>query len=489
MTLDCPGRTLCKKQRTPASPPPSPTRLPRSHPFDRVAGLRPVRAREERRRRGRPPRGHRRLRRGRVSSAPRSPEPMSSASPPCSPRVRPATGARPCCCTRTTTCTSGRRGALGVAAVRADRPRRASLRPGAADDKAGIMAHVGAIRAGVRGHRATTSTSASPSSSRGRRSTVRAPSASSSPTTPRCSARTSSSSPTLGNWDERTPRLTVSLLRGNARFTLTVRTLEHASHSGMMGGAVPDAMLATVKLLATLWDDDGAVARRGLAVRDAETPDYDEATLRAESGLLEGVSPIGPRSILSASGTSRPSRSPDGMPPGRGGIQHHSPRRRASSSARGSLPGRTRRRLSPRSRRTCVRTPPSARSSSSPTSTAATPSWSTHSGWAVEEARASFADGYGVDSVDVGIGGSIPFISDLVREFPEAQILVTGVEDRTRGRTARTSRCTSRPSATRSSRRRCCWPASTRGRTDRGRGGGTGVDRLVPRPNNRRASP
>lgn len=29
----------------------------------------------------------------------------------------------------------------------------------------------------------------------------------------------------------------------------------------------------------------------------------------------------------------------------------------------------------------------------------------------------------------MGIGGSIPFIADLVREFPGAQILVTGVED------------------------------------------------------------
>ena len=27
------------------------------------------------------------------------------------------------------------------------------------------------------------------------------------------------------------------------------------------------------------------------------------------------------------------------------------------------------------------------------------------------------------------MGGSIPFIADLVREFPGAQILVTGVED------------------------------------------------------------
>lgn len=51
------------------------------------------------------------------------------------------------------------------------------------------------------------------------------------------------------------------------------------------------------------------------------------------------------------------------------------------------------------------------------------------SGWAVEMTRGAMADGYGVDPVDLGVGGSIPFIADLVREFPAAQILVTGVED------------------------------------------------------------
>ena len=82
-------------------------------------------------------------------------------------------------------------------------------------------------------------------------------------------------------------------LRGNTRFTLRVRTLDHASHSGMFGGAVPDAMMATVKLLATLWDEDGAVAVEGLTERDAETPAYSEETLRDEAGLPAGVSPIG----------------------------------------------------------------------------------------------------------------------------------------------------------------------------------------------------
>ena len=47
----------------------------------------------------------------------------------------------------------------------------------------------------------------------------------------------------------------------------------------------------------------------------------------------------------------------------------------------------------------------------------------------MDAAHDAMRDGYGVDPVDVGVGGSIPFIADLVREFPGAQILVTGVED------------------------------------------------------------
>jgi len=42
--------------------------------------------------------------------------------------------------------------------------------------------------------------------------------------------------------------------------------------------------------------------------------------------------------------------------------------------------------------------------------------------WALGEA-------WGVPAVETGIGGSIPFISDLLDVFPAAQILVTGVED------------------------------------------------------------
>ena len=41
----------------------------------------------------------------------------------------------------------------------------------------------------------------------------------------------------------------------------------------------------------------------------------------------------------------------------------------------------------------------------------------------------SLTEAWGVPSVNIGVGGSIPFISDFQRIFPSAQVVVTGVED------------------------------------------------------------
>ena len=38
-------------------------------------------------------------------------------------------------------------------------------------------------------------------------------------------------------------------------------------------------------------------------------------------------------------------------------------------------------------------------------------------------------EAWGVEPVDTAVGGSIPFLADLVEQFPAAEILVTGVED------------------------------------------------------------
>ena len=170
---------------------------------------------------------------------------------------------------------------------------------GAADDKAGVMAHVASIRALVEAYGtdfdlglAIFIEGEEEFGSLLLRALPRAE--------PRRAARpTSSSSPTPTTGTSRRPALTVGL-RGNVDVPPDrAHARRTPSHSGMFGGAVPDAMLAMIRLLATLHDDDGSVAVAGLTGRDADTPEYPESQLRAESGLLDGVSPIGHGSLLS----------------------------------------------------------------------------------------------------------------------------------------------------------------------------------------------
>ena len=95
-----------------------------------------------------------------------------------------------------------------------------------------------------------------------------------------------------GNWDIGQPALTTSL-RGIVNCFVDVRTLDHAVHSGMFGGAVPDALMTLSRLLATLHDDAGDVTVEGLVRREAAPLEYPEHRLRVEGGVHEGVSLIG----------------------------------------------------------------------------------------------------------------------------------------------------------------------------------------------------
>ncbi|GAA2015939.1 dipeptidase [Microbacterium ulmi] len=231
-----------------------------------------------------------------------------------------------------------------------------------------------------------------------------------------------------GNWDAKTPGLTVSL-RGNARFTLRVRTLEHASHSGMFGGAVPDAMMATITLLSTLWDADGVVAVEGMTARDAATPEYSEETLRDEAGLPAGTTPIGRDSILSRI-WNKPSITVTGIdaPSVVNASNTLSPEISVVISAR-VAPGQAAREAYDAIERHLRAHAPFGAELEFADVDFGDGFLVDTSGWAVAAVREAFEEGYGVPSVDVGVGGSIPFIADLVREFPSAQILVTGVED------------------------------------------------------------
>jgi acetylornithine deacetylase/succinyl-diaminopimelate desuccinylase-like protein len=298
---------------------------------------------------------------------------------------------------------------------------------GAADDKAGIMAHIGALRALVDavGEDFDLGVNLFFEGEEEAGSASFAQFLSDNADALRADVIVVADS---GNWDSETPALTVSL-RGNVRFTLDIETLEHASHSGMFGGAVPDAMLAAVKLLATLWDDDGAVAIDGLHTRDAATPPYTEETLRSEAGLPGGVSPIGRDEILSRI-WNKPSITITGIdaPSVKNASNTLSPTVSVVISTR-VAPGQAAHEAF-EAIETHLRShaPFGARLRFRDVDFG-DPFLVDTSGPAVEAARAALESGYGRRPVDIGVGGSIPFIADLVREFPGAEILVTGVED------------------------------------------------------------
>src|SRR6202041_2365278 len=98
------------------------------------------------------------------------------------------------------------------------------------------------------------------------------------------------------NWSTDVPALTVAL-RGLADCVVEVATLDHGLHSGLWGGVVPDALSVLVRLLASLHDDDGNVAVAGLHESTAAAVDYPPDRVRADSGLLDGVSEIGTGSV------------------------------------------------------------------------------------------------------------------------------------------------------------------------------------------------
>ena len=230
------------------------------------------------------------------------------------------------------------------------------------------------------------------------------------------------------NWSIDVPSLTVGL-RGNVTFRLTVSTLEHASHSGMYGGGVPDAMMPLVRLLASLHDESGAVAVEGMTSHEAQVPESSEGDLRRDAAVLDGVSLVGRGPVLSRL-WNQPTITVTGIdaPSGANASNTLLPSAAVRISARVAPGQRAADAYAALEGHLRAHVPFGAHLQIDDVDLG-DPFLVDTSGWAAVEAKAAMRDAWGAEPVEAGIGGSIPFIADLVREFPEAQILVTGVED------------------------------------------------------------
>ena len=230
------------------------------------------------------------------------------------------------------------------------------------------------------------------------------------------------------NWTTTIPALTTTL-RGLVSQVIEVQTLDHAVHSGMFGGAVPDAMTATLRLLASLHDEAGDVAVEGLHSSKAAELDFTEEQLRIDSGLLDGVSAIGTGSILDRIWT-KPSITVIGIDAMSVAMSSNTllPSVKAKISMR-IAPGQEPQDALALLRAHLENHVPFGAKLSYGEVELGKPFEANSAGWAKKLAEASLSAAFGNDSVDIGIGGSIPFIADLLEVFPAAQILVTGVED------------------------------------------------------------
>ena len=231
-----------------------------------------------------------------------------------------------------------------------------------------------------------------------------------------------------GNWSLDVPALTTTL-RGGTNLVVEVRTLDHGLHSGMFGGPVPDALTALCRLLATLHDENGDVAVPGLVRGTTASPDLDEEQLRAEAGLLDGVRLTGTGRLadrLSAA----PALAVIGIdaPPVAGASNTLVPVARAKVSLRvapGDNADAARDALAAHLR---DRAPWGAQVRVE-AGGAAAPFAARTGGRAYRCARSALGTAWGTAAVEAGAGGSIPFVTAYAGLFPDAEILITGVED------------------------------------------------------------
>ncbi len=236
------------------------------------------------------------------------------------------------------------------------------------------------------------------------------------------------------------PALTTSL-RGLVTLDVTARALEHPIHSGMWGGPVLDAATALTRVLSRLVDDDGCIAIAG--VEDDVPPigreererlralPFDLAGFRGEAGLSDAARLTGdPDLSVYERLWLRPSiavTALEAAPLATASNQliDEARARVGVRLAPGQDPGRVRDVV----REALLAEPPWGVELSVDSGTAVA-GWRTEPrGPAFDAARRALAAGYGCESVDIGCGGTIPFVGPFAEVLGGVPALLLGLED------------------------------------------------------------
>ncbi|MBF6332637.1 dipeptidase [Nocardia transvalensis] len=234
-----------------------------------------------------------------------------------------------------------------------------------------------------------------------------------------------------GNFALGVPTFTQTL-RGTVNVVVTVETLAGPMHSGMFGGPAPDALAALIHVLATLRDEQGNTTIAGLpADQKWDGVQYPADQFRADAGVLDGVDLLGDGTV-SDMVWARPALTVLGMdvPPVVGSSAAVQPKARARLNLRippGIDPDHALKALMAHLE---SNTPWHARVTVESESIGSAFRSGT-SGPARKAMEAAFRASYGREATTQGQGGSIPLCNVFAETYPDAEIMLMGVEEPT----------------------------------------------------------
>lgn len=234
----------------------------------------------------------------------------------------------------------------------------------------------------------------------------------------------------LGNWRVGQPALTTSL-RGLVAVTVEVRTAYNAVHSGQFGGVFPDALTVLCRLLATLHDEEGNVAVKGLVSEEADPLDLTEDELRSQIGTVPGLQAIGSGGFTSRLWT-KPAVSVLAVDAPRidQAINQLVPVARAKVSMR-IPPGQDADDALNALRAHLIEHVPWGADVTVTHTEKGSAFRLDASGGVYQAWRRAMETAWGRPPVEIGAGGSIPFVADFSRRYPDAPILLVGCGDPT----------------------------------------------------------
>ncbi|MGA4668753.1 dipeptidase [Propionibacteriaceae bacterium Y1923] len=230
------------------------------------------------------------------------------------------------------------------------------------------------------------------------------------------------------NWAVGQPAFSTTL-RGLADVIVEVSTARAPLHSGQFGGVVPDALGALVRMLDSLTDEDGTCAVEGLHHGRAADLDYPEDRLRREAGMLDGVDFVGTGTLVDRM-WAKPAVTVLAIDTV--GVDQASnvllPSARAKVSLRVAPGDDAVRALAALKAHLLAHAPHGARVTFG-AETTGQPGVVTLEGPVAEAAQRAWAEAWGTEPVQVGIGGSIPMVADFQQAYPGATVLVSAVTD------------------------------------------------------------